>query len=216
MIIIRIITEGKSLVIVTRLLMLYSLYMLYHYIICFIASHRSHNTHFFPSNACRISIHLHVTHAAPHFISAPNLTNFEFYALHGWACALQSNKHSYGSHLCLFLYLHSTGVLHLPGPEKDLQPCIFTRVTFGGHCDFLRKLLEVTIDVRLGPVPHRTSLPVVIIGCQQTELDFSTVVFFIINCSVGPIRGLYRLRVLLVYIVWSGVSLSSSYKLLSR
>ena len=39
------------------------------------------------------------------------------------------NKHSYGSNLSLYLYLHSTVVVHLPVPEKDLQPCIFMRVT---------------------------------------------------------------------------------------
>jgi len=44
--------------------------------------------------------------------------------------ARQFNKHSYGSHLCLFLYLHSTVAVHLPVPEKDLQPCIFTRMTY--------------------------------------------------------------------------------------
>ena len=55
----------------------------------------------FPCNTCRTSFHFHVTHAAPHFISAPNLTSFEFPALHGWACAHQSNEHSYGSHLVL-------------------------------------------------------------------------------------------------------------------
>ena len=44
----------------------------------------------------------------------PNLTCFEFLALPGWACALQFNKHSYGSRLYVFLYLHSTLVVHLP------------------------------------------------------------------------------------------------------
>ena len=105
--------------------LLITLYLFYHYIIYFIASHRSHSTHFSPSNPCRILFHFHVTHAAFHFRTKPHL----FPTLPDWACALQFNKHSYGSHLCLFLYLHSTVVVHLPVPKKDLQPCIFTRVT---------------------------------------------------------------------------------------
>ena len=53
----------------------------------------------------------------------------QFPALPDWECALQFIKQSYGSHLYLFLYLHSTVVVHLPVPEEDLQPCVFTRVT---------------------------------------------------------------------------------------
>ena len=100
---------------VSVFLMLYSVYMFYDYIIYFIAYHRSHRTHFSPSNAYRISFHFQITHAAPHFVSAPNLTRSSFPALPGWACAFELNKHSYGSRLCLFLYLHSSVVVHLPG-----------------------------------------------------------------------------------------------------
>ena len=123
------------------LLMLYSLYMFYHYIIYFIASHRLHRL-----------IPPHLTHVAPHFISTPNLTCFEFPALPGWACALEFNKHSYGSHLCLFLYLHSTVVVHCPVPEKDLQPCIFMRATLTNilaHADSYQGLTRTPLQLLL-------------------------------------------------------------------
>jgi len=67
------------------------------------------------TNACRTSFHFYVTHTAPHFISTPNLTCFEFPTLPGWACILQLNKPLLDSHLRVFLHLHSTAVVHIPG-----------------------------------------------------------------------------------------------------
>ena len=84
----------------------------------FIASHRSHSTDFSPCNACRASFHLH---AKPHF----EVSSFLHY-LGEHAHISPMNIHTVHT---LFLYLHSTVVVHLPGTEKDLQPCIFTRVT---------------------------------------------------------------------------------------
>ena len=57
----------------------------------------------------------------PHLISFTRRTSLvlSFPVLPGWACALQFNKHPYGSHLCLFLYLHSTVVEHLPVSRKE-------------------------------------------------------------------------------------------------
>ena len=86
--------------------------------IYFIASHRSLGTDFSPCNASRASFHLQ---AKPHF----EVSSFLHY-LGEHVHFSPINIHTVHT---LFLYLHSTVVVRLTVPEKDLQPCLFTRVT---------------------------------------------------------------------------------------